>query len=75
MQTNQDKKLLTVGTQLCGVVYGLVGVLVALSLIFLGFWKTLLIVAFFAVGYCLGVCSNKKAFVEATIKTVTNKDE
>ena len=74
-ESNQEKKLLQTGTQLCGIVYGLVGVLVALSLIFLGFWKTLLIVVLFAVGYLLGACSNKRAFLEATINTVSRKDD
>ena len=60
---------------MCGIVFGLVGVLLALSLIFLGFWKTLLIVVMFGIGYVLGAFNNKKKFLEATISTVTNKDE
>lgn len=70
-----NQKWLRVGTPLCGIVFGLVGVLLALSLIFLGFWKTLLIVVMFGIGYVLGAFNNKKKFLEATISTVTNKDE
>lgn len=70
-----NQKWLQVGTPLCGIVFGLVGVAIALSLIFLGFWKSLLIVAMFGIGYVLGAFNNKKKFLEATISTVTNKDE
>ena len=70
-----NQKWLQVGTPLCGIVFGLVGVLLAFSLIFLGFWKTLLIVVMFGIGYVLGAFNNKKKFLEATISTVTNKDE
>ena len=70
-----NQKWLQVGTPLCGIVFGLVGVLLALSLIFLGFWKTLLIVVMFGIGYVLGAFNNKKKFLEATIITVTNKDK
>ncbi len=73
-ETNQNKKL-QVGTPLCGIVYGLVGVVIALCLLYLGFWKTLLIVAFFAIGYVIGAFNNKKAFVEAAISTVANKQD
>lgn len=74
MQENkQDNKVLQVGTQLCGIAFGLVGVLIAFCLIFLGFWKTLLIAAFFAVGYLLGSCSNKRRYLQATIDVITDK--
>ena len=72
-ETNQ--KWFQVGTPLCGIVFGLVGVAIALSLIFLGFWKTLLVVVMFGIGYVLGAFNNKKKFLEATISTVANKDE
>lgn len=70
-----NQKWLQVGTPLCGVIFGLVGVLIALSLIFLGFWKTLLIVVMFGIGYVLGAFNNKKKVLEATINVVTHKDE
>ncbi len=74
-ENNQENKVLHVGTQLCGIAFGLVGVLIAFCLIFLGFWKTLLIVAFFAVGYLLGSCSNKRRYLQATIDVVTRKND
>ncbi|MBP3648507.1 MAG: DUF2273 domain-containing protein [Clostridia bacterium] len=70
-----NQKWLQVGTPLCGIVFGLVGVLIALSLIFLGFWKTLLILVMFGIGYVLGAFNNKKKFIEATISTVSRKDD
>lgn len=74
MQESNQKKLQH-GTPLCGMVCGLVGVIIALSLIFLGFWKTLLILVMFGIGYVLGAFSNKKQMLDATINTITNKDE
>jgi len=74
-ESNQNKSWFQVGTPQCGILFGLVGVLLALGLIFLGFWKTVLIVLFFGLGYVLGAFRNKKAFVEATISTISKKDE
>lgn len=73
MQESNQKKL-QVGTPLCGIVFGLVGVVIALSMIFLGFWKTLLVLVLFGIGYVLGAFGNKKK-VEEVIETVANKDE
>ena len=70
-----NQKWLQVGTPLCGIVFGLVGVLIALCLIFLGFWKTLLILVMFGIGYVLGAFNNKKKLIEATISTVSRKDD
>lgn len=58
-----------VGTPQCGMITGLLGVAVAFSLIFLGFWNTLIISLFFTVGYALGAFTNK---VEA-VKSFINK--
>lgn len=74
-ESNQNQNWFQVGTPQCGILFGLVGVLLALSLIFFGFWKTVLIVLFFGLGYVLGAFRNKKAFVEATISTMSKKDE
>lgn len=48
-----------VGTHQCGLFFGALGVAVAFLLIFLGFWKTLLVTALFAVGYVMGAFRNK----------------
>ena len=74
-ESNQNKNWFQVGTPQCGILFGLVGVAIALCLIFLGFWKTVLIALFFGLGYVLGAFRNKKAFVEATISTISKKDE
>ncbi len=56
-----------IGTPQCGLLMGLLGVAVAFLLIFLGFWKTLLIALFFAVGFWLGGSSEKLARFKQTV--------
>lgn len=68
------KKLFQIGTPLCGILFGVVGALIALAMLFLGFWKTLLVMAFFAVGYLLGAFGNKKEAVQAAVERLSHKD-
>lgn len=56
-----------VGTPLCGILFGLVGALIALMLLFLGFWRTLLVALLFAAGYFLGAVKNKSEVLKALI--------
>jgi len=56
-----------IGTRQCGVLMGALGIGLAFLFIFLGFWKTLLVVALFAVGYALGATSNKTVLFKAWI--------
>lgn len=72
-ESNQNK--FQHGTPMCGIVCGLVGVIIALSLIFLGFWKTLLILVMFGIGYVLGAFSNKKKTLDDTVSTDADQDE
>ena len=58
-----------VGTPQCGFLMGLCGVAIAFLLLFAGFWKTLLVVVLFALGFVLGSRTNK---LEA-MKTVINR--
>lgn len=58
-----------VGTPLCGILFGVVGALIALMLLFLGFWRTLLVAVLFAVGYFVGAVKNK----QEVLKTLINK--
>ena len=51
METGQKKNLLRVGTPLCGLVCGMLGVVIALMLLLLGFWRALFVALFFAAGY------------------------
>lgn len=58
---NEEKKhgFLTIGTPMCGLLLGLIGAVIALMLLFMGFWRTLFVAALFGVGYFLGASSNK----------------
>ncbi len=56
-----------VGTPACGLVTGVLGIVLAFLLIFLGLWKTLVIVLFFVCGYALGAFTNKVAAFKAFI--------
>ncbi|MEG0742443.1 MAG: DUF2273 domain-containing protein [Clostridia bacterium] len=47
------------GTPRCGLLMGLLGAAVAFMLLFLGFWRTLLVAVLFAAGYALGAYQNK----------------
>jgi uncharacterized membrane protein len=60
-QNKNFKKWFQLGTQQCGILCGLIGVLVALCFIFFGFWRTLLIALLFVVGYAVGAYGNKAA--------------
>ena len=60
---------LTIGTPQCGILLGIVGVVIAFMLLFLGFWRTLFVAVLFGVGYFMGVNTHKTE----TIKTVINK--
>ncbi|MBE0600839.1 MAG: DUF2273 domain-containing protein [Firmicutes bacterium] len=68
--TNEDQsKWLTIGTKQCGWLIGICGAVIALMLLFLGFWRALMISVFFAVGYLFG--SNNQKIVG--IKNFINK--
>ena len=64
-----DQKWFQPGTPQCGIAMGLLGVVAAFLLLFLGFWRTLFVAVLFGVGYFMGVSTNK---VES-IKNVINK--
>lgn len=57
----------TLGTPECGLLCGLVGVAIAALLLWIGFWKTLFVVALGAVGAFLGAVENKSEWVKALI--------
>jgi len=63
------KKFFQIGTPLCGLTFGLIGVIIAVLLLYIGLWRTLFIAAFFGAGYFLGVTSDKGE----TIKNLINK--
>ncbi len=61
------KNCFQVGTPACGIALGLLGVILAFLLIFVGFWKTLMVAVFFVIGFLLGARSNKVTAMKAWI--------
>ena len=53
----------TPGTPVSVIVWGLVGLVVAILLLLIGFWRTLLICVCFAVSAFLGGVRDKRAFI------------
>ena len=64
-----DRKFFQMGTPQCGLLLGAVGIVVAFLLLFLGFWRTVFVIALFGLGYFLGACPNKGD----VIKNLINK--
>ena len=62
-----DKRFFQIGTPQCGVALGILGVIVAFMLLFLGFWRTLFVAALFGLGYFLGSSSNKAESIKNAI--------
>lgn len=63
------KEMTTWGTPACGLFCGVLGVLVAILLLTIGFWKTLFVTLLCALGVFLGAVKDKAAF----LKNVINK--
>ena len=68
-----ENKRFEVGTPACGLLCAVLGVLLALCLIFFGFWKTLLIVALGGIGYFCGACKNKTELFRSGIDRIVPK--
>jgi len=58
-----------IGTPECGMIVGIVGAVIALMILFLGFWRTAFVALLFAAGYFIGAVANKGE----AVKTVVNK--
>lgn len=58
-----------IGTPECGLLFAAAGAVIALMILFLGFWRTAFVAVLAAAGYFLGACSNKGE----TIKALINK--
>ncbi len=69
-QQNNQNQWTTIGTTQCGLLCGAIGVALAFLLIFLGFWKSLVIALFFAVGFVLGAFRNKLDAVKKFINSM-----
>ena len=65
-----------IGTPECGLVYGVIGAVIALMILFLGFWRTAFVALLFGAGYFIGAVSNKGETVKNGInKVFPPKDE
>ncbi len=67
MDNQKGSGWFSIGTAQCGLLLGGAGAAIAFMLIFLGFFKTLLVAALFALGYWIGSRANKAAFIKGTI--------
>lgn len=75
---NNDNKpsFLRVGTPACGAFMALLGTVLALLLVYIGFWRTLLVAVFAALGYFAGASPNKTESIKRLINRVfPPKDE
>lgn len=61
------KQLFTPGTPLCALAYAVIGIIVAALLLTIGFWRTLFIAAFAALGALAGGVGNKRDAVRGAI--------
>ena len=58
-----------IGTPQCGIICGAIGALIALMLLFLGFWRTVFVAVLFGLGYFIGSSKDKAE----SVKRVINK--
>jgi len=58
------------GTPECGIALGLLGAVIALMILFMGFWRTAFVALLFAIGYFIGAVSNKGETVKNSINKV-----
>ena len=59
-----------IGTPQCGILCGVIGALIALMLLFLGFWRTVFVALLFGVGYFAGSSPDKAESVKRAINKV-----
>ena len=65
-----------IGSPACGIALGLVGAVVALMILFLGFWRTAFVALLFGVGYFIGAVGDKGETIKQGInKIFPPKDE
>lgn len=61
------KEIFTPGTPLCALAYAALGVILATLLLTIGFWRTLFIAVFAALGALAGSIGNKRDAVRVAI--------
>ena len=55
------------GTKACALLCSILGIVVALSLLSIGFWKTLLLCACFGIGWFFGAVQDKPGFFKRLV--------
>lgn len=67
MMEHPNDNWFKIGTAQCGLLLGFAGAAIAFMLIFIGFFKTLLVCALFAAGFWLGTRTDKSTVIKSTI--------
>ena len=68
-------KKLKIGTPAMGVACGTALVAVAVLIMIIGFWKTLILLVLFGIGFFLGTVENKQEFVKDAVNRVVPAKE
>ena len=63
------------GTPACGLILGTVLVVLGTLVMWIGFWKTLVLALLFALGYFLGAIDKKKEFLKNTANKLIPEKE
>ena len=63
------------GTPACGLILGTILVVLGALVMWIGFWKTLLLALLFALGYFLGAIDKKKEFLKNTANRLIPEKE
>ena len=63
------------GTPACGLILGTVLVVLGALVMWIGFWKTLVLALLFALGYFLGASDKKKEFLKNTANKLIPEKE
>ena len=63
------------GTPACGLILGTVLVVLGALVMWIGFWKTLVLALLFAMGYFLGAIDKKKEFLKNTANKLIPEKE
>lgn len=65
-----NKDIFKIGTPQCGAFGALCGVILAVLLLTIGFWKTVFIFAFAALGLFIGLVKDKKGALRGAINRI-----
>lgn len=63
------------GTPACGLIHGTVLVVLGALVMWIGFWKTLVLALLFALGYFLGAIDQKREFLKNTANKLIPEKE